>query len=299
MPAAPPCASRTWRGQARALGAADVISKPATAEDLAGVLGRLEQQAVARSATPIAQRTPLAVPAAPRAPTPLQTQAVESVEGEPTPLPELPPRRQPAPLPVEQRRGGPVYWVAALLLLLLVWTGWSYREASAAAEQGNRQRLAAIAALEWALNLEAEYAYGEVPFGGERLQRLQELLVRLQNTGFRGQIRLESHIGEFCLVRARGRWSLAPEELPLTECGSLGQSAQRSMELAEQQSVAFRRFVQESPLLAASGVTLELVPRGASDPLIDYPTDPSVSAGEWNRVAQRNQRLRVQLLSAR
>lgn len=293
-------------GQARALGAADVIAKPATAEDLAGVLNRLQQQAVAagRTPTPLAAtsmpsaRTPLAVPAAePRSATPLHTPAAESVTPEFTPLPEVPPRRGPTPTPVPTGNRG--YWLAALLALAVIWLGWSYREASLQGQALAGQRLAALAAVEWALNLEQEYPYGEPPFSGERLRRLQELLVQLQTAGFRGQVRLESHVGEFCLVQARtasSGWRLAPEDLPLTECGALGQSSQRSQQLAEAQSAAFRRFVRESPLLAGSGITLELAARGAREPLVDYPTDASVSAGNWNRVAQRNQRVRVQLL---
>jgi hypothetical protein len=245
-------------------------------------------------------RTPLAVPAVePRSATPLRTPMMTPVTPESTPLPEAPPRREPGPIPLPAGNRG--YWLAALLALVVIWLGWSYRGVLLQRQELAGQRQAALAAVEWALNQHQEYPYGEPPFGGERLQRLQELLVQLQAAGFRGQVRLESHIGEFCLVRAQtapSGWSLAPENLPLTECGALGQSSQRSQQLAEAQSAAFRRFVQESPLLAGSGITLELVARGAREPLVDYPTDASVSAGAWNRVAQRNQRVRVQLLPA-
>src|SRR5690606_32755604 len=133
------------------------------------------QKEAARSATPLRTtgRTPLvAVPTGEQRAAAPQAAPAEGAASTATPLPELPRRRQPAPLPEERSGGHAGYWLAALLALALVWMGWSYRGAVAAAEQSERQRLAAIGALEWAVNLGAEYPYGEPPFGGERLPRL-------------------------------------------------------------------------------------------------------------------------------
>jgi CheY-like chemotaxis protein len=278
-------------GQARALGAADVIAKPASAEELRNVLRRLEQHAL------------LPVPKPAAKPAPVELAAVGG------PAPELEPESEPAPEtgwreppqslseePPLRTAGAAGYWLAAALLLLALWLGVLYRSAQERSEQLGQQQVAAFRAVEWAVNQAQEYPYGELPFSGDRLQRLQELVVQLKAAGFRGAIRLESHVGQFCLVRGgKSGWRPPAPEVALTECGVLGQSPERSQQLSAGQSAAFKRFTGESPLLG-DDIRIEIVARGASEPLLEYPGDAEVSAGEWNRIAQRNQRVHTVLL---
>ena len=280
-------------GQARALGAADVIAKPASAEELRNVLQRLEQHDLLGAARSVPVELAAAAAAA-AGPAPV-------VELPPEPEPDLePPRLRPlpeAPPMAPTRSGGTAgYWLAAAMLLVALGLGALYRAAQERSEQLGQQQAAAFRAMEWAVNQAQEYPYGELPFSGDRLQRLQELVVQLKAAGFRGLIRLESHIGQFCLVRGgKNGWQLPAPEVPLTECGMLGQSAERSQQLATGETAAFKRFLNESPLLS-DDIRIEVIPRGASQPLLEYPGNAEISAGEWNRIAQRNQRVHIALI---
>lgn len=282
---------KVYFGQARALGAADVIIKPATAEELAAMLLRLEEQHLIGAHKPEAQPEPVAA-------TPVEIEQVEFVdEPEPAPVPataavpvplvaeDLPPRRAWAP------------WLVAGWVLGVVGAALLYISAEERNHQLASQRQRAFKTIEWAFNLNQQFGYGEIPFGGARLERLQELVQQLNDAGFRGTLRLESHIGEFCLFRLpavdgkAALWVPAPPEAHLTECSALGQSVEQSQQLAAAQSPAFARFLKELP----SGIRVQVVPLGSAEPLQNYPTNPDVLAGEWNSVAQRNQRLHISL----
>lgn len=276
-----------YYGQARALGAADVISKPADADDLAAVLQRLEEhkQLGAAKVAAAAEQTVTATP-------PEQASEPEPVAVKP------PPVRQavylPAPEPAPMR--WPLRVAGMSLAATLVFGGLLFNTLHQR-DQIDKQRLLAFKTVEWAINQAPEYPYGEVPFGGDRLPKLQELVQQLNTAGFHGTIRLESHVGEFCLMRmpladgSAAGWSVAPPELHLTDCNALGQSAQQSQALSAGQSAAFKRFLDELP----KGIRVETVPLGSAEPKWDYPNDPNVSAGEWNRIAQHNQRVQIVL----
>ncbi len=267
-------------GQARALGAADVILKPATATDLAAVLERLEQHGLLGGE--VADGTGTSMPSEP----------ADDFATDELPLPE-PMVAAPPALPPAVDGGGWRHLLVAGLVVAVVVLGWLLAQTTAERDRLSAQRGGAIAALEWALNQQAEYPHGEAPFGAQRVQQLRELLERLQRLGFRGVVRIESHVGEFCTVRdeRRGGWVVAPVSLPLTECGALGQSEQQALRASELQTAAFRRFLSRNEALREGSIRIELAGFGAREPLLDYPADPDVSAGVWNRVAQRNQRL--------
>lgn len=267
-------------GQARALGAADVISKPASAEDLAAVLQRLEEnQKLGARPAPEPVARPVAAEREPAAPAPVPAPTA-------APAPAAPPERV--------RFAGRFALAAGVVAVVL---GALLLNAVNQRKRIENQRQLAFKTVEWAINQMQEFPYGEPPFGGDRLPRLQALVQQLNAAGFRGTVRLESHVGEFCLINipqpdGRGSsWSVAPPELHLTDCNALGQSAQQSKAMSAAESAGFRRFLEEVP----AGIRIETVPLGSSEPRRDYPNDPNVSAGEWNRVAQRNQRVQIVL----
>ncbi len=281
-------------GQARALGAADVISKPASAEDLSAVLQRLEEHRLlsgkkATHDTEHKRESEHALveieagadqpPASPPAPQPLTKPAAVAA------IPAAAPPRWPA-------------WLTTLSLIAAVAMTVLYFSAMSRVAPLQKQRAFAFKTIEWALDRATEFPYGEPPFGGDRLVLMQDLVQQLNAAGFKGKIRLESHIGEFCLLRqpsadgSGAMWAPAPPELHLTDCNALGQSNEQSQKMSAAQSAGFKRFLSELP----EGIQIELVPLGAAEPKQDYPNDPAVSAGQWNAVAQRNQRVQIVLL---
>lgn len=275
-------------GQARALGAADVILKPATAADLAAVLARLEQQQQPATAT-----APAASQAAPLISAANSAESFAPPAATQPAAPALPP-----PVAVPAVRTGWLGVATAVLLALALLLGWQLLQIGRERDQLREQRRQVLAALEWVLNVRGEFAFGDAPFDAQRVELLRELLQRLEGLGFRGVVRIESHVGEFCTQRDErsGSWVLAPASLPLTECGALGQSEQQAQRASELQTAAFRRFLARTPALRSGAIRIELAGFGAREPLVEYPADPDVSAGIWNRIAQRNQRLVFRLI---
>lgn len=154
------------------------------------------------------------------------------------------------------------------------------------------------AALEWSVNQAASYPPDEIPFGEARLEMLKGLLERLRALDFRGTVRLESHVGDFCMRRAGDAgWKLAADELPLTRCDRLGLSASEARTESSRQSVVFANYLAD-PSISSGAIHIETEAFGNAEPLVPYPaaTD-GVTAGEWNRVARVNQRVEIRLLA--
>lgn len=151
--------------------------------------------------------------------------------------------------------------------------------------------------LAWALSRAGQYGPDEEPFDDARLALVRDLVARLAAGGFRGSVRLESHVGEFCLARDdQGEYRLPDESLSFQACEVVTYPPAQAVMLGQRQSAAFTRYLAERRN-AAIGVTV--VSHGSSRPLAPYP-EASVprTAGEWNRVARRNQRVEIVLIPA-
>lgn len=159
---------------------------------------------------------------------------------------------------------------------------------------------ALLEALQWAVNQGNHYAYGELPFGDGRLERLRELVARLAAVGFTGRVRLDAHLGEFCLEDdGEGGYRPARPDTLITDCALIGQPTGPSAAPGERQSVAFANFLATSPLLQATGIEVEVHAHGPRDSVRRYPFPLNMqTAGEWNRVAELNNRVEFQLIPA-
>jgi hypothetical protein len=154
------------------------------------------------------------------------------------------------------------------------------------------------AALEWSVNQAASYPPDELPFGDARLEMLKGLLERLHALDFQGTVRLESHVGDFCMRRTGdASWKPAPDELPVTRCDRLGLPASEARTESSRQSVAFANYLAD-PAVNGSAIRIETEAFGNTEPRIPYPalTD-GITAGEWNRAARANQRVEIRLLA--
>ncbi|CAN5137669.1 hypothetical protein BH24PSE2_BH24PSE2_04610 [soil metagenome] len=153
-----------------------------------------------------------------------------------------------------------------------------------------------VEAIEWSVNQAAGVAPDEIALNDRRLDLLRGLIDRLLRIGFSGIVTLETHAGRFCLVgNATDGYEMAPDDLPATSCDA--QSNPR-WETREGSSVAFANFLSGIEELTDGAIEIEVVPRGVEAPLVEYPPLASgVTAGEWNRVARLNNRVRVDLSS--
>ena len=165
-----------------------------------------------------------------------------------------------------------------------------------AADSDHRPRdRALLSALAWAFNLAGEYDYDELPLSDTRVGLVRDLVVRLDQAGFKGVVRLDTHVAEFCLERSDGVLRVPRDGAPAADCELVSYTPEYAFNLSKRQSVGFARFLA-SPLVQGN-VRIEIVPHGKDRPLFAYPNIYAVqTAGEWNRIARRNQRVEVTLL---
>ena len=267
-----------YLGQARALGAVDILTKPASSKELQRVLDQVETSSDTQP--PEDPVIPLSKPSAPS--------TANSMTMEMPALNYSPAGDNP-----------PFFGTARQWLLVLVWlapTFWLlslYLEDQDEIKALKQQRDNTFAAIEVLMNQQQTYDYGEVPMGGGRLALLQAVLPLLEKSGFRGELRIEGHIGDFCLSQiplADGSevMMLPPPELPLTACDIIGVSAVRAMRQSIAESPEFAAL-REQYSGQASQVRIELAAYGATTPQYSYPANlEGMTTGDLNAVALDN-----------
>lgn len=275
-------------GQARALGAVDVLSKPARQGDVEAVLARVEErrQPVAVPPTPVVIEDQAELPA-----------SAPVLEGSEPPRPSGVQRDEAAAVPRGWPRAAAVTGLVALVLLAL-WQADRHRglRAELSALQARHQQWYRV--LEWGINESGSYPWGEPALSGPRLERVQQLVSQLHGLGFVGTVRLKVHVGDFCLVRGvDGSWLLAPPELQITDCEALGLPADEARQMGAHQGGSFHHFVEHSALLRDNQIRLEWQSLGSEQPRHDYPLQVGrLQADNWNRIAADNHRIEVELL---
>lgn len=305
-------------GQAKALGAVDILSKPATDKALSRILDSLPESG--SSGPPrVERRRPGQVPGqfnssdtmeldahaiAMAADLTLAKRSSSRLALERTgPIEKA--SQKPLTAPAHSFWGSGRQWLVAILFLASsLWLLYLYLPAETALQKQRRENLALLDTLQWAMNEERSYDYGQAPLSAEVAELLQGWVPRLTRAGFRGSIVLEGHIGEFCLTEVRltdgSETSMLPAaELPLSGCAQIGLSAAEAQRESVQQSRAFSEYVSSSGLLRDDApIRIKVVPMGSRAAKYPYPTDlQGVTAGDWNSIALSNNRLRIFLVA--
>ena len=157
--------------------------------------------------------------------------------------------------------------------------------------------LSAMAAIEWGINQNAQYAFGELPLGDTRLAQFEEATAQLIGLGFSGEVRIETHAGEFCMFGGGpAGMQLAPGDISAATCDQIGFESSEALEQGSQHSVSFANFVNITQEQTQGGIRYNVVPMGVSSPLRNYPATMDVSAAEWNDIAKANNRIEVSLI---
>ena len=155
-----------------------------------------------------------------------------------------------------------------------------------------------LGAMQWALNQGSHFGYDELPFNEARTDLLRELLTNLAFVGFTGIVRLEAHLGEFCLVTdSAGAYLLAGADQPVEDCTLIGHPLDDSAFVSDRQTIGFANFLAGTALLNGTDIVVELVARDrvGSSRLQRFPST-ILSAGEWNRIAGLNNRIEYALI---
>jgi CheY-like chemotaxis protein len=157
-----------------------------------------------------------------------------------------------------------------------------------------------LGAMQWALNQGSHFAYDELPYNEARTDILRELLTNLAFVGFKGTVRLESHLGEFCLITdSAGAYLLADTDQPVEACTLIGHPLDDSSFVSDRQTIGFANFLAGTALLNGTGIQVELIAhdRLSSSRLHRFASTIR-SAGEWNRIAGLNNRIEYSLISS-
>lgn len=154
-------------------------------------------------------------------------------------------------------------------------------------------------ALEWGINQSAEYDWNELPLGQRRLELFDDLLTRLIAAGFVGEIVVNVHVGDFCLMDdGNGLLELAAPDAAAADCDQIGFDPVESRNPRPRQSVAFANFIEMAEERTGGSIRFALSSSGNTLPVFAYPeTTDGINAGDWNRTAARNHRVSVTLVA--
>jgi CheY-like chemotaxis protein len=136
--------------------------------------------------------------------------------------------------------------------------------------------------------------YGEAPLAGSRTEHLRMLVEQLDAEGFRGKVTVAAYTGDFCLAGSGVEgYSVAPDDLPAKRCDVVGNPFDDNLNPAQRQSLAFANLVSSLRQRNANSIAIDVIYEGRK-PSTPYPHADDLarlSAGEWNRIAQLNNRV--------
>lgn len=292
-------------GQAQALGAVDILPKPPTRDLLRAVFRRIDERHGAANDPGEAPAPAPEAAAVEVALTAVRTETGESIDPGRAPdrnnssslAAQAPYREEAGEALVDEESAGPGWPLVAALVLGAAAAGvvgGMQLGSPRVVESGGQPYLETMS---WALSQAMEYPYGEAPFGGQRVELLRGLVERLQSDGFRGEIRLEGHAGQFCLVASQGGWQVASADTGIDRCDVKGFFSKQDARLASARQTPEFRALLESAAIAASGIRIVVEGQGDEVRAASYPTPEQVaSAGDWNAVAARNNRITLKLV---
>ncbi|HET9694035.1 MAG TPA: response regulator [Steroidobacteraceae bacterium] len=134
--------------------------------------------------------------------------------------------------------------------------------------------------------------YGETPFSGSRLDRLRALASTLENQQFKGSIRIESFVGDFCLTGAAGEgFTVAPGDTPVAKCDLVGNPFDDTLSAAQRQSLEFANYVAMLQRRTDGHIRVEVVNAGRRQPIAYPQQDEKTTASAWNVIAAQNNRV--------
>jgi len=156
-------------------------------------------------------------------------------------------------------------------------------------------RAAALSAVEWGANQSSQYSFDELPLGDYRASVVAELANHLATLNFTGLVRVESHVGNFCMsASGADGYALAAADAPAIQCDRIGFDPVVAHDLGMRQSVAFANFIDLAGERDGGRIRYEVISLGNSSPLLEYPAATTgISASAWNATAASNNRVDI------
>ena len=148
--------------------------------------------------------------------------------------------------------------------------------------------------LNWALNADLSFEYGEAPLNQGQIINLQNLVFQLNNVGFSGLVELDIHLGNFCLeADGDNAWKLASNAINLDEC-VFSQTLAATQATSNYVTLPYIQFEQTTRPIQEGVIDILLTSSEYEAPFYPYPTvGSSISVDEWNHIAAKNNRLTI------
>jgi CheY-like chemotaxis protein len=141
--------------------------------------------------------------------------------------------------------------------------------------------------------------YGETPLANARLDRLRGLAATLEAQKFKGRIRIEAFVGDFCLTGNAGEgYSVADTDLAAQKCDLVGNPFEDALSPAQHQSVDFANFVATLRQRTGGAIVVDVVTAGRRSQLAYPEQGEKATAGEWNTIAAQNNRVEFRVIPA-
>ena len=151
--------------------------------------------------------------------------------------------------------------------------------------------------IEWGINNGGEVKQNHYHLGDRLAANLAYLIERLIDIGFNGEVVVSVHVGDFCLINNEaGQAVLAGSDVLVSQCELTAAGAQEATSLANRESIVFGNFMTQYRELTGDLISIRVVNRGVKNPKYRYPNkSDETDASEWNRIAQRNNRVEIEL----
>jgi len=162
----------------------------------------------------------------------------------------------------------------------------------------NLDGLALIDALNWASTLDTQYAYEASPLDERQTNNIQELVERLSQSDYSGELAVNIQFGNFCLTTGgptSEQWVLAADTAPIGAC-VFYEDVYEERDAESFLSIPFIQFEESSLSVVSGEIDVNVNVTGFAEPSVPYPSVDSIrTAKEWNAIAARNNRLTLQV----
>ncbi|MGV8837461.1 response regulator [Cellvibrio sp.] len=152
-----------------------------------------------------------------------------------------------------------------------------------------------LADLAWTFNQSGTLAFHQNTIDPKPLLRLHELLHRLASNGFKGTATVNIYVGDFCvMVDNMGMAQLAPPNKTLGDC-MLSSEIYTIARLMDDYTREVSMILGNLTRDVNSTIQIAITAAPGNDP---YPERiPIINAGDWNALAQNNNRLELVLVA--
>lgn len=187
-----------------------------------------------------------------------------------------------------------IYAIAVWLPALWVWSLYQEAEhqrmeAVSQRAEAIKQRNTALRTIEWVVAETVHFDYDLLELqDDDSINIIARIPERLKDIDYRGIIRIDAHVGQFCLDPRKEATLMRPDART-TACG-IGYSREFALAVGDRLAGKIKTGMERAGIPAERIATRSY---GMERPSRAYPKDGT--AGEWNRIARLNNRIELKL----